>query len=101
MTCFSHNLLLGHAFATVWESDGCVVGWITQLVVDKTTRRRYIATMLLQALKAHPLFSNVTVVGLVSSHPAACHALAKYAGKHKYTHIYHIIANMCYMVFKE
>ncbi|KIM83076.1 hypothetical protein PILCRDRAFT_784269 [Piloderma croceum F 1598] len=56
-----------------------VVGWITQLVVDKTVRKRYIATQLLQTLKAHPLFQNVTVVGLVSSHPAACNALAKYA----------------------
>ena len=56
-----------------------VVGWITQLVVNITVRKRYIATHLLQTLKNHPLFSNVSVVGLVSSHPAACDALAKYA----------------------
>jgi hypothetical protein len=58
-----------------------IVGWITQLVVDKSVRKRYIATQLLQTLKDHNLFRNVTVVGLVSSHPAACNALAKYAGK--------------------
>jgi len=58
-----------------------VVGWITQLVVDATARKRYIATQLLQTLKLHPLFCNVTTVGLVSSHPAACYALAKYACK--------------------
>ena len=58
-----------------------VVGWITQLVVDKTVRQHYIVTQLLQLLKAHLLFEPVTIVGLVSSHPAACNALAKYAGK--------------------
>jgi hypothetical protein len=57
-----------------------VVRWITQLVVDASVRKHYIATQLLQTLKAHPLFQSVTIVGLVSSHPAACNALAKYAG---------------------
>jgi len=79
VTCFQHEQLVGHAFASVWDFDGGVVGWITQLVVDKSVRKRYIATQLLQTLKAHPLFQNVTVIGLVSSHPAACNALAKYA----------------------
>lgn len=64
-----------------------VAGWITQLVVDKNFRRRYIATHLLQTLKDHDLFQNVTVVGLASSHPAACNALAKYAGKSLYNRI--------------
>lgn len=56
------------------------IGWITQLVVSKTMRRRYIATQLLQTLKTHKIFKNVSVVGLASSHPATCNALAKYAG---------------------
>ncbi|KAG1789109.1 hypothetical protein EV424DRAFT_1624709 [Suillus variegatus] len=63
--------LYGHAFATV--------GWVTQLVVDAAVRQRYIATHLLQTLKCHALFSCVNIVGLVSSHPAACNALTKYA----------------------
>jgi hypothetical protein len=100
--------LIGHAFASVWDygvsggmydcipmvlykahivsgdptsNTSVVVGWITQLVVDKTVRQRYIATQLLQVLKAHPLFTSISIIGLVSSHPAACNALAKYAGK--------------------
>ena len=56
------------------------VGWVTQLVVSRRHRRRYIATSLLQQLKDSPLFHGVTAVGLVSSHPAACHALSKCAG---------------------
>jgi hypothetical protein len=70
-------------FLTILRKAHIILGvaaWITQLVVDKTVRRRYIATHLLQTLKDHPLFQNVTVVGLASSHPAACSALAKYAG---------------------
>ena len=58
-----------------------VVGWIMQLVIDKSVCKCYITTQLLQTLKDHDLFQNVTVVGLVSSHPAACNALVKYAGK--------------------
>lgn len=101
--------LIGHAFASVWDyspSSGEIVvpqlhakltilgpgsdpanhtsdlvGWVTQLVVDKSVRRRYIATSLLQTLKSHKLFASVTAVGLVSSHPAACNVLAKYACK--------------------
>ena len=99
VTCFGRTQLLCHAFATVWEFDGGmstiylythseylsptgIIGWITQLVIDRSMRRCYVATQLLQTLKTHPLFNNVTVVGLVSSHPAACDVLAKYAGKH-------------------
>ena len=59
-----------------------VVGWVTQLVVDASIRKRYIATLLLQTLKIHPLFYDITAIGLVSSHPAACSALSKYASKH-------------------
>jgi hypothetical protein len=59
-----------------------VVGWVTQLVVDASFRRRYIATQLIQILKTHPLFCNITAIGLVSSQPAACNALSKYASKY-------------------
>ncbi|KAF8496764.1 hypothetical protein F5888DRAFT_1614366, partial [Russula emetica] len=79
VTCFMHTQLVGHAFATVWSFNSGVVGWVTQLVVDPSVRRRYIATCLLQTLKFHPLFRDITAIGLVSSHPAACAALSKYA----------------------
>ena len=52
---------------------------------EVVVRKRYIATHLLQTLKSHSLFQDVTVVGLVSSHPAACNALAKYASKFKFS----------------
>jgi hypothetical protein len=68
-----------------------VVGWITQLVVDASVHQRYIATHLLQTLKTHPLFINVTTVGLVSSHPTACDALAKYTRKYIYIYTWNII----------
>jgi hypothetical protein len=57
------------------------VGWVTQLVVDMGVRKRWIATQLLQTLKTEPLFANIVAIGLVSSHPAACTALAKYVSK--------------------
>ncbi|KAN0111754.1 hypothetical protein V8E52_008134 [Russula decolorans] len=79
VTCFKHTQLVGHAFTTVWRFNGGVVGWVTQLVVDASFRKRYIATLLLQTLKTHPLFYNITAIGLVSSHPVACGALSKYA----------------------
>jgi hypothetical protein len=44
-------------------------------------RKRWIATQLLQFLKNDDMFSKVIAVGLVSSHPAACTALAKYCSK--------------------
>ncbi|KAF8812722.1 hypothetical protein BYT27DRAFT_6406453 [Phlegmacium glaucopus] len=79
VTCFKHNDLVGHAFATVWNYEGGVVGWVTQLVVDATVRRRYIATQLVQTLKTHELFRDITAIGLASSHPASVNALAKYS----------------------
>lgn len=90
--------LVGHAFASVWDFNGgnchfilsittivniyylCRVGWITQLVVSLAKRKRYIATSLLQMLKKSTLFHGITAIGLVSSHPSACHVLFKYAG---------------------
>ncbi|KAG2048769.1 hypothetical protein BDR06DRAFT_1071019 [Suillus hirtellus] len=74
-----HPQLYGHAFATVWDYGENKVGWVTQLVVHKAVCWCYIATQLLQALKFHALFSDVNIVGLASSHPASCNALAKYA----------------------
>ncbi|KAG1847646.1 hypothetical protein DFJ58DRAFT_663154 [Suillus subalutaceus] len=71
--------LYGHAFATVWDYGENKVGWVTQLVVDEAVRQCYITTHLLQTLKCHALFSRVNIVGLISSHPAACNALVKYA----------------------
>ncbi|KAF9467411.1 hypothetical protein BDZ94DRAFT_1305486 [Collybia nuda] len=78
--CPRHSDLVGHAFATTWDVPGGTIGWITQLVDSITMRQRYIATQLLQTLKTHEVFKDVTIVGLVSSHPAVCNALAKYAG---------------------
>lgn len=78
VTCTLGDQLIGHAFATSWQCGEDVVGWVTQLVVEKTHRRRYIATTLLQALKAHEWSSRLTVFGLASSHPAAVNALVKY-----------------------
>ncbi|KAG1792604.1 uncharacterized protein HD556DRAFT_1239177 [Suillus plorans] len=71
--------LCGHAFASMWNYGENKIGWVTQLVVDEAVRQRYVATQLLQTLKVHAPFSRINIVGLVSSHPAACNALAKYA----------------------
>ena len=71
---------LAYNFAMLILASG-KVGWVTQLVVDTNVRRRYIATQLLQTLKRHPIFQDVTAVGLVSSHPAAVNALTKYCSK--------------------
>ena len=50
-----------------------IVGWITQLVVSSEYRRQGIATVLLHRLRR----DTHTAFGLLSSHPAACLALAK------------------------
>lgn len=100
VTCYEKNNLMpvGHAFATTWETsvgkhvdllssdltnitfEG-TIGWVTQLVVDMGFRRHRIATQLLQTLKTDELFANVTAMGIASSHPASCTALATYASK--------------------
>ncbi|KAF8548633.1 hypothetical protein OG21DRAFT_1479135 [Imleria badia] len=79
VVCYNRDELVGHAFATAWDYESGRVGWVTQLVVNVHLRNRYIATSLLQMLKQSSPFVGTTAVGLVSSHPAACHALAKYA----------------------
>lgn len=71
-------LLSSHLTNITFEGS---VGWVTQLVVDMRVRRRRIATQLLQTLKTDELFANVTAMGLASSHPASCTALATCASK--------------------
>ncbi|KAF7377736.1 hypothetical protein MSAN_00196600 [Mycena sanguinolenta] len=75
--CTVDNVIVGHAFATVWNYNGSDICWITQLVVSPDYRRRGIATTLLHMLPG-PGF-NCAVFGLASSHPAACLALFKRA----------------------
>ena len=57
------------------------VGWVTQLVVDASERRKCIATSLLRGLAASPWFSGITMMGVASTHPAACNALCNTLGK--------------------
>ncbi|TCD69769.1 hypothetical protein EIP91_006305 [Steccherinum ochraceum] len=69
--------LVGHVFASSWDCDDDVVGWISQLVVDKEYRRRGVATTLVASLKEASLFAKVTVVGVASSHPVTCYVVSK------------------------
>ncbi|KAI0772381.1 hypothetical protein BD413DRAFT_474132 [Trametes elegans] len=71
------NELIGHAFVTKWPYQQGYVGWVTQLVVNIKQRRRFIATSMLQQLRRQTWFNDVTAMGIVSSHPAACNALCK------------------------
>ncbi|KAI9062024.1 hypothetical protein FKP32DRAFT_1604481 [Trametes sanguinea] len=90
--CFLQGELVGHACATKWlYNEGSsppesyllhskpnrsgFAGWVTQLVVDARYRRRHIATEMIRMLRRHPWFKDVTVMGIASSHPAACNAL--------------------------
>ncbi|KAH9482154.1 hypothetical protein JR316_0004249 [Psilocybe cubensis] len=82
--CKRGDDLIGQAFATVWEyKPGCHAAWVTQLVVHKNFRRRYIATLLLQNLKLNPLFCDINApidaIGLASTHPASINTLAKFS----------------------
>jgi len=58
-----------------------VVGWVTQLVVLKKYRRRKIATTLLRCLTMDKWYSGLTILGIASSQPASCTALASLAGQ--------------------
>ncbi|KAG5633869.1 hypothetical protein H0H81_004661 [Sphagnurus paluster] len=51
--CYTDTQIVGHAFASVWELQGGVVGWITQLVVDisKSVIRQFSITELFYWLK--------------------------------------------------
>ncbi|KAH9851392.1 hypothetical protein C2E23DRAFT_830748 [Lenzites betulinus] len=72
VTCFLEGDLVGHACVTKWRYEGGYIGWITQLVVDNRHRRRHMATNMLRMLKQHP---DVNLMGIASSHPAACNSL--------------------------
>ncbi|KAF8628989.1 hypothetical protein AX17_005877 [Amanita inopinata Kibby_2008] len=62
--CTRADALIEHVFATVWPYEGGRVAWVTQLVVDATVRKRYVATHFLQMLKSHPLFYDIAGIGL-------------------------------------
>lgn len=66
------DVLAGNAFASRWSYAGRQVCWITQLVVHSEYRERRLATALLSSL----IDSDDDAFGIMSSHPAACKALA-------------------------
>lgn len=70
------GVLAGNAFACRWEYSGRQVCWVTQLVVHSDYRERRLATTLL----SHLIDNDDDVFGIMSSHPAACKALAKAVG---------------------
>ncbi|POR34624.1 Uncharacterized protein TPAR_05183 [Tolypocladium paradoxum] len=70
------GVLAGHAFACRWKYQERQVLWITQLVVHSDFRERRLATSLL----LNCLDDDDEVFGIMSSHPAACKALAKAFG---------------------
>lgn len=70
------GVLAGNAFACRWEYSGRQVCWVTQLVVHSDYRERRLATVLLSNL----IDNDDDVLGIMSSHPAACKALAKAVG---------------------
>lgn len=71
------GVLCGNAFACHWEYAGLQGCWVTQLVVHRDYRERRLATTLLLTLIDN---NNDDVMGITSSHPAACKALAKAVG---------------------
>jgi len=73
--CTVGEVIVGHAFGTMWEYNGSNVCWITQLVVRHDHRERGIATTLLRLLPGPDL--KCAAFGVASSHPAACLALFK------------------------
>ncbi|KAF8954531.1 hypothetical protein BDZ97DRAFT_1766063 [Flammula alnicola] len=76
--CHVNGQYVGHAFATCWKSVGGNICWITQLVVSSHHRERGIATSLIRCIKEDSSI-QYTSMGIASSHPAACLALAKAA----------------------
>ncbi|KAK4136080.1 hypothetical protein BT67DRAFT_440229 [Trichocladium antarcticum] len=65
--------LAGNAFACRWDYQGRQVCWVTQLVVHRDYRERRLATRLLETLRD----TDDEIFGIMSSHPAACIAIAK------------------------
>lgn len=75
-----NGLFVGNAFASRWVcgDDATQMCWVTQLVVHKDYRKRGLATGLLEKLRD----DGDGVVGIVSSHPAACLAAVRgFTGK--------------------
>lgn len=70
------GVLAGNAFACRWEYEGRQVCWITQLVVHSDYRERRLASLLLSNL----IDNDDDILGIMSSHPAACKALVKAIG---------------------
>lgn len=70
------GVLAGNLFACRWEYAGRQICWVTQLVVHSDYRERRLATSLLSNL----IDNDDDVFGIMSSHPAACKALAKAVG---------------------
>ncbi|KND91832.1 hypothetical protein TOPH_03363, partial [Tolypocladium ophioglossoides CBS 100239] len=77
------GVLAGNAFACRWRYKGRQVFWVTQLVVHRDYRERRLATTLLLAL----LENDDDIFGIMSSHPAACKALAKAFGNFVFPHV--------------
>lgn len=71
VVCLVGSKLCGHALAYYQV----LLSWAIQLVVDITTRRRYIVTRLLQALETRPLFKPISTIKV------ACQAFARQASK--------------------
>ncbi|KAK1467994.1 hypothetical protein CABS03_15039 [Colletotrichum abscissum] len=76
VTIHIDGVLAGNAFACRWEHANRRVCWITQLVVHSNYREQRLATTLLLNL----IDDDDDVLGIMSSHPAACKALAKAIG---------------------
>ncbi|KAK7690439.1 hypothetical protein QCA50_005537 [Cerrena zonata] len=75
--CTLDGVLIGHAFAVVWQTDGgSLICWVTQLVVEQSHRQKGVATALIQTLPGEN-FGEVDLFGIASSHPAACLSLLK------------------------
>ncbi|KAI0352901.1 hypothetical protein OH77DRAFT_1408106 [Trametes cingulata] len=73
--CSAQGEHIGHAVVTKWRYKEGSVGWVTQLVVHGHYRRRHIATTMLRQLKGYPWIDDVTIMGIASSHPAACNSV--------------------------
>ncbi|KAI1773744.1 hypothetical protein F4818DRAFT_452772 [Hypoxylon cercidicola] len=80
-------ILAGHAFACRWYPYCYQVCWITQLVVHRYYQGQGLATKLLSALPRR----DDNAFGIVSSHPAACKALARACGDFRFPHF-----NICF-----
>ncbi|KAH8743623.1 hypothetical protein F5883DRAFT_592349 [Diaporthe sp. PMI_573] len=77
------GVLAGNAFACRWEYEGRQVCWVTQLVVHSDYRERRLASSLLSAL----IDNDDDILGIMSSHPAACKALVKSVGELRFAEL--------------